>query len=343
MQPAVIFDKDGVLVDSFAAHRNAWMAMARTEGLDFAPAQFTAVFGRTSREVIVCLYGPNRYTEDQIEVLDQQRERAYREVICEQFPAMPDAQELITALSRAGFVLASGSSGPPENAELVLEKLGVRHLFGAVVTGRNVRIGNGRYCLDFTPHSGYAPDGINFEVSGTDPGNASVQDIAMPPVLDNYGKIHLVLIWDAIAGYMAVYTNGVLMGINRNVTLPISAIVNAHSYLGKSSYTGDYCGVATIDEFRMYSGAMATAQIADDYASGPNALPVPKLSVATAGPNLVFTWPDYITGYSLQTSAKLGAEAFWEPAAVSSFIPTNGTFMINVPMTSQQAFYHVIK
>jgi len=38
---------------------------------------------------------------------------------------------------------------------------------------------------------------------------------------------------------MAVYTNGVLMGINSNVNLSISAIVNAHSYLGKSSYAGD--------------------------------------------------------------------------------------------------------
>jgi hypothetical protein len=202
---------------------------------------------------------------------------------------------------------------------------------------------NGRYCLDFTPHSGYAPNGINFEVSGTDPGYGSAQSIAAQPILDNYGKIQLVLIWDSIAGYMAVYTNGVLMGINNSVTLPISAIVNAHSYLGKSSYTGDYCGVATIDEFRMYSGAMGTAQIADDYASGPNSLPVPKLSIATAGQNLAFTWPDYITGYSLQTSAKLEAGASWAPAAVSSYILTNGAFLIKVPMTSQQAFYRIVK
>ena len=207
----------------------------------------------------------------------------------------------------------------------------------------NPNTGNGRYCLDFTPHSGYAPNGINFEVSGTDPGNSSTQNVTAPPVLDNQGKIHLVLIWDSIAGYMAVYTNGVLMGINSNVTLSISAIVNAHSYLGKSSYTGDYCGVATIDEFRMYNGAMETTQIADDYASGPNSLPVPQLSIATAGQNLVFTWPDYIAGYSLQTSAKLGARASWAPAAVSSYILTNGTFLIKVPMTSQLAFYRIVK
>ena len=207
----------------------------------------------------------------------------------------------------------------------------------------NPDTGNGRYCLDFTSHSGYSPNGINFEVSGTDPGNSSVQNITVPPVLDNQGKIHLVLIWDSIAGYMAVYTNDVLMGINSTVTLPISAIVNAHSYLGKSSYAGDDCGVATIDEFRMYSGAMGTAQIAADYAFGPNALPVPKLSIANDGQNLAFTWPDYITGYSLQTSDKLGAGASWAPAARLSCILTNRTFSIKVPMTSQQAFYRIVK
>jgi hypothetical protein len=207
----------------------------------------------------------------------------------------------------------------------------------------NPNTGNGRYCLDFTPHSGYAPNGINFEASGTDPGNSSVQNIAVPPVLDNRGKIHLVLIWDSIAGYMAVYTNRVLMGINNHVTLPVSAIVNAHSYLGKSSYTGDYCGVATIDEFRMYSGAMGTAQIADDFASGPNSLPAPKLSIATAGQDLVFTWPDYITGYSLQTSSNLGAGASWGTVTGSSIILTNGTYLITVPMTSEQAFYRIVK
>lgn len=73
------------------------------------------------------------------------------------------------------------------------------------------------------------------------------------------------------------------MAINNNVTLPVSAIVNAHSYPGKSSCVNDCCGVATIDELRMYRGAMGTAQMAADYASGPDALPAPQMSVAIAG------------------------------------------------------------
>ena len=48
---ALIFDMDGVLVDSLAAHRIAWAAMAADAGLPFDPARFTAAFGRTRREM----------------------------------------------------------------------------------------------------------------------------------------------------------------------------------------------------------------------------------------------------------------------------------------------------
>jgi hypothetical protein len=93
----------------------------------------------------------------------------------------------------------------------------------------------------------------------------------------------------------------------------------------------------------MYSGAMGVAQVAADYASGPNVLPVPKMTVATVGQNLMLTWPDYITGYSLQTSAQLGAGASWAPVTAASLILTNGTFLIELPTTNRQAFFRIVK
>jgi len=56
------------------------------------------------------------------------------------------------------------------------------------------------------------PNGINFEVSGTDPGNRLSQKYCRAPILDNQGKIHLVFDLDSIAGIW-LFTNGVLMGI----------------------------------------------------------------------------------------------------------------------------------
>ena len=76
------------------------------------------------------------------------------------------------------------------------------------------------------------------------------------PILAAQCKIDLVFVWDSIAKYMDVYTNGAPMEINSNAPQSISAIANVRSYLGKSSYAVDHCGVATIDEFRMYSGAL---------------------------------------------------------------------------------------
>ena len=57
------------------------------------------------------------------------------------FPAMDGAIELIQSLKQAGFGLAIGSSGPPENVAFVLERLQAQGLFDAAVTGRDVQFG----------------------------------------------------------------------------------------------------------------------------------------------------------------------------------------------------------
>ncbi|HMP08464.1 MAG TPA: HAD family phosphatase, partial [Lacipirellulaceae bacterium] len=65
----------------------------------------------------------------------------YREIIATNFVAMPGAVELIDALCDAGFKLGVGSSGPPENIEATLDKLGRSDRFAAVVTGADVQRG----------------------------------------------------------------------------------------------------------------------------------------------------------------------------------------------------------
>lgn len=207
----------------------------------------------------------------------------------------------------------------------------------------NPDTGNGRYCIDFTPHSGYPASGVNFEITGTDPGFNSVENVAVPPVLDGQGKLFLTLVWDSVAGYMAVYTNAVLMGRNSNVTLPLSAIVNAHSYLGKSSYAGDSCGVATVDEFRMYNGAMGAAQMTADAAAGPNAMPIPNVTVASTDAGTIFSWPGYTPGFSLQTSLVLGPGASWAPVPGNAVpVLTNGVYSVTLTLSNQAAFYRLV-
>jgi beta-phosphoglucomutase len=137
---AVIFDVDGVLVDSYHAHLESWVLMAREHGLRITEDEFATTFGQTSREIIARFWGPGLSPADR-EALDARKESIYRDLIRARFPAMDGAVELIDALAAAGFLLAVGSSGPPENIALTLERLGRSTSFQARVTGRDVTRG----------------------------------------------------------------------------------------------------------------------------------------------------------------------------------------------------------
>ncbi len=135
----VIFDVDGVLVDSYAAHLRSWVAMAGEHGLIITEAQFAETFGQTSREVIARFWGDLGDAERR--GLDERKEAIYRDLIRADFPAMDGARELIDACGAAGMRLAVGSSAPRENVDLTLALLGRPDAFAATVTGGDVTRG----------------------------------------------------------------------------------------------------------------------------------------------------------------------------------------------------------
>jgi len=136
----VIFDMDGVLVDSYRAHFDSWRRMAAERGLEMRREQFAATFGRTSREIIHELWG-ERVDEGDIPEMDARKEQIYRDILRADFPEMDGAGELIAALHEAGFALAIGSSGPRENVAATLECLPGGEHISACVDGSKVHRG----------------------------------------------------------------------------------------------------------------------------------------------------------------------------------------------------------
>jgi len=136
----VIFDVDGVLVDSYRAHFESWLAMARESGFEFTEAQFAATFGRTSRDIIAHLWGQS-LSDERIAAMDDRKEALYRQIIAADFPAMDGARELVRALHGAGYLLAVGSSGPPANVATAMDGLDLGVCFQAQVTGTDVTRG----------------------------------------------------------------------------------------------------------------------------------------------------------------------------------------------------------
>jgi beta-phosphoglucomutase len=138
---AVIFDMDGVLVDSYHAHARSWQVMAAEWGCTMTGAQFDATFGRTSREIIAALWPDAERSEEEIAAMDARKEAAFREILAADFRPMPGVDRLLHSLFESGVPMAVGSSGPPENVDLVLSLLGKRHWFASIVTGMDVTRG----------------------------------------------------------------------------------------------------------------------------------------------------------------------------------------------------------
>jgi len=138
-QWAVIFDMDGVLIDSYRAHFLSWKQIAQSLGHDMGEDEFAATFGQTNRDILRHLY-PSLSPES-CAALGEKKEETFREIIKKDFPAMDGASELLTELHKAGAILAVGSSAPPENIRTVLDHLPGSEYVAAVTNGSEITRG----------------------------------------------------------------------------------------------------------------------------------------------------------------------------------------------------------
>lgn len=136
---AVIWDLDGVIIDSADEHRRAWQRLAREEGITYTDADFWASFGKRNDDIIP-LYWKN-LSQDQLQALADRKEFFFREFIREAAAPLPGSMELMRGLHEAGFPQALATSTPKENIHLIKELLHLDRYLSALVTGESVARG----------------------------------------------------------------------------------------------------------------------------------------------------------------------------------------------------------
>jgi beta-phosphoglucomutase len=139
----VIFDMDGVLIDSGAAHWESWRIVAEEDGVDFTEEAFWATFGMVSDVIVARYWGANPPTDPaEIAAIVERKETAFRESVATHTTPIAGSVDFIRYLAERGVKIAVGSSAPRENVEHILRWLGVRELFGdRVVAGDEVKNG----------------------------------------------------------------------------------------------------------------------------------------------------------------------------------------------------------
>src|SRR6266478_4146971 len=136
---AVIWDLDGVIIDSADEHRRAWQRLAREEGITMTDADFWATFGMRNDDIFASLWG--NLPPEQVKALSDRKEMYFRELIRESAAPLPGAIELMSELHDAGFAQALASSTPVENIQLISDVLGLKRYLSILVSGETVARG----------------------------------------------------------------------------------------------------------------------------------------------------------------------------------------------------------
>jgi HAD superfamily hydrolase (TIGR01509 family) len=140
MFSSVVFDMDGVLIDSEERWDAARRAVVQAGGGAWKPAATRAMQGMSAPEW-------EAYLHDELGVRQSPREIGRHVVDAmaagyrRELPLLPGAQSAVRTLARAGFVLAVASSANRELIELVLELAGLTHHFQAIVSSEEVARG----------------------------------------------------------------------------------------------------------------------------------------------------------------------------------------------------------
>jgi len=134
---ALLFDMDGVIVDSNPLHRHAWEVFNRRYGLETTEAMHEFMYGKRNDDIVRNFYGTG-LPRDEIVARGAAKEALYRELAKGRLEEM-----LVTGLrdflhTYRGAPMGLASNGEPENVEFIVENAGLRPYLRAVVNGHQV-------------------------------------------------------------------------------------------------------------------------------------------------------------------------------------------------------------
>lgn len=137
---AVIFDLDGVLVDTGKFHRQSWYDLAEKEGFRMTDEFFYETFGMQNNQILPRL-ARRPLTADEIDRLSDWKEQRYRDLAAGGLRPLEGVPDLIKNLKENGFLLAVGSSTPRKNIDFIIEQLHLADVFDAEVSSEDVTRG----------------------------------------------------------------------------------------------------------------------------------------------------------------------------------------------------------
>lgn len=134
---ALIFDMDGVLIDSNPVHREAWEIYNRRFGLETTEAMHESMYGRRNDEIVRTFFG--ELPPGEAFSRGAEKEKLYRELMGGRIESflVPGLRKFLETYRDAPMAVAS--NGERENVALILDGSGLRGYFRIALDGHQVQ------------------------------------------------------------------------------------------------------------------------------------------------------------------------------------------------------------
>jgi beta-phosphoglucomutase len=138
---AFIFDLNGTMVDDMKFHNIAWHNIL-TQDLkaDISREETMKQMYGKNEELLDRVFGKGRFTEAQMAEISRKKELAYQTAFRPHLELIAGLPGFLARAHAAGIKMAIGSAAITFNIDFVLDNLGIRHYFEAIVSADSVTV-----------------------------------------------------------------------------------------------------------------------------------------------------------------------------------------------------------
>ncbi|MFM7329187.1 MAG: HAD family hydrolase [Bacteroidota bacterium] len=129
---AVLFDMDGVIVDSNPYHKVALRDFCVQHGYDLTEEDLrTKIYGRTNRGWITALFGD--IPEETLRTYADEKEALYRKLFEQDIKPVTGLVDFLNSLDQHSIARGIGTSAPRENVDFTLGRTGLSKYFEVIL------------------------------------------------------------------------------------------------------------------------------------------------------------------------------------------------------------------
>jgi beta-phosphoglucomutase len=136
---ALLFDLNGTMIDDMAYHLVAWSEVLNQDlKAGLSPEEVRAQMYGKNDELLKRVFGPSFFSEAEMKKISIEKEKLYQAAYLPHLRLIGGLPVLLEHASERNIQMAIGSAAIPFNIDFVLDNLGIRHYFKAIVSADDV-------------------------------------------------------------------------------------------------------------------------------------------------------------------------------------------------------------